>query len=151
MASEVTGTTRRTFLDALLGLSALAWIGSVLFPVLRYLTPIARSGLGGPVKLAAEEVAKLEKERFVIVRSGESKILVLQDGSQQIRALSAKCTHEGCTVQFVPGDSVIWCACHNGRFDLDGRVLAGPPPRPLPRYAVLRKADGSIAITPEKV
>jgi cytochrome b6-f complex iron-sulfur subunit len=145
-----TRPTRRSFLDALLGLSVVAWVGSILFPALRYLTPIAASGPGGPVKLAAEEVAKLEKERFVIVRAGASKILVLKDGSEQIRALSAKCTHEGCTVQFVPGDSVIWCACHNGRFDLDGRVLAGPPPRPLPRYAVQRKADGSIAVTPEE-
>jgi len=143
-------TTRRSFLDLLLGAAALGWLGSLLYPVLRYLKPMAAAGPGGPVKLAQEELAKLEKERFVILRAGTSRILVLQDGTQQIRALSAKCTHEGCTVQFVPGESVIWCACHNGRFDLDGKVLAGPPPRPLPRYVVQRAKDGSVTVSPEK-
>jgi Rieske Fe-S protein len=46
----------------------------------------------------------------------------------------------------VPGDSVIWCACHNGRFDLDGRVLAGPPPRPLEKYSCTRDPDGAVVV-----
>jgi Rieske Fe-S protein len=56
-------------------------------------------------------------------------VLVLQAGDQ-LHAFSAKCTHEGCTVTFLPGQSVIWCPCHDGRFDLNGRVLSGPPPQP---------------------
>jgi len=63
-----------------------------------------------------------------------------------VRALSAKCTHEGCTVSYVPGESLIWCACHNGRYDLQGRVLSGPPPKPLAEYAVHRDSDGTIVV-----
>jgi Rieske Fe-S protein len=93
---------------------------------------------------------QLQRRLFTIVRSGNERIIVFEDGSQQIHALSAKCTHEGCTVQYVPGEAVVWCACHNGRFDLDGRVLSGPPPRPLPRYVVKREGEGNVSVAPEK-
>jgi Rieske Fe-S protein len=39
-------------------------------------------------------------------------------------------------VQFRPGDRTIWCACHDGLYDLEGRNVSGPPPRPLERYVV---------------
>jgi Rieske Fe-S protein len=47
----------------------------------------------------------------------------------------------------VAGDELIWCACHNGRFDLQGRVLDGPPPRPLARHLVQRDDDGTIKVS----
>ena len=71
---------------------------------------------------------------FVIVPVSGKRAIVFRDDGGAVRAFDAKCTHEGCTVQYVPGESAIWCACHNARFDTDGRVLSGPPPRPLPRY-----------------
>jgi cytochrome b6-f complex iron-sulfur subunit len=137
---------RRSVLDLLLGAGVLGWMGSVFFPVLRYLKPLGAQTQNGPIKLNDEERAKLEKERAVIVRAGAARVLVLEDSEQKLRAMSAKCTHEGCTVQYVPGESVIWCACHNGRFDLDGRVLAGPPPRPLEKYVCQREADGTVVV-----
>ena len=138
---------RRGLLELLLYGGVLGWIGSVAFPVLKYLKPLAAAGISGPVRLTAEDQAKLDREHSVIVRAGPNRILIFEDAEQRLRALSARCTHEGCTVQFVPGDSVIWCACHNGRFDLDGRVLAGPPPRPLDRHTALREADGTVLVT----
>jgi Rieske Fe-S protein len=106
--------------------------------------------VGGAVKLSAEDLAKLDRGQFAIVRSGDARVIVLQvDGA--LRALDARCTHEGCTVQFVPGERVVWCACHNGRFDLEGRVLAGPPPRPLGKWIALRDQDGGVVVTREKV
>ncbi|HET7784553.1 MAG TPA: Rieske (2Fe-2S) protein [Myxococcales bacterium] len=138
-------TPRRTVLDVLLGAGVLGWLGSVIFPILRYLKPLGAQAQNGPIKLTAEEQAKLEKERSVIVRAGSARIIVL-DVEKGLTALSAKCTHEGCTVQYVPGESLIWCACHNGRFDFTGRVLSGPPPRPLAKYAAQREADGSVIV-----
>jgi len=73
-------------------------------------------------------------------------ILDDEDPQRRLRACEARCTHEGCTVQYVPGESVVWCACHNGRFDLDGRVLSGPPPRPLARWVAQRDPDGSVSV-----
>ncbi len=80
------------------------------------------------------------------MRAGPLRLLVFEDSEQRLRALSAKCTHEGCTVQYVPGESVLWCACHNGRFDLDGKVVSGPPPRPLASYTAQRQPDGSVIV-----
>ncbi|HWE22318.1 MAG TPA: Rieske 2Fe-2S domain-containing protein [Myxococcales bacterium] len=147
--ADVPATGRRSVLDLLLGLGFIGWLASVVYPVLRYMKPLGSQGQGGPVRLSKEEMARLERERTLIVRAGTSRIILFEDAEQKLRALEARCTHEGCTVQYVPGDSVIWCACHNGRFDLDGRVLAGPPPRPLGKYAVQREADGTVAVSPE--
>jgi cytochrome b6-f complex iron-sulfur subunit len=138
-------TPRRTVLDVLLGAGVVGWLGSVIFPVLRYLKPLGAQAQNGPIKLTAEEQAKLEKDRAVIVRAGSARIIVL-DVEKGLTALSAKCTHEGCTVQYVPGESLIWCACHNGRFDFNGHVLSGPPPRPLEKYACQREADGAVIV-----
>jgi len=143
-------STRRSFLDFLLCASGVAWFGSMLYPVIRYLKPLPRPGPTGPTRLTKEELAKLEKEHFVIVPVSGKRVLILQNAAQEILAVDAKCTHEGCTVQYLPGESAIWCACHNGRFDLDGRVVSGPPPRPLPKYAAERQEDGGILIVAER-
>lgn len=44
------------------------------------------------------------------------------------------CTHVGCPVNWSPRARRFFSPCHGGVFDADGRVLAGPPPRPLDRY-----------------
>ena len=142
--------TRRGFLDWFLGASALGCLASVFYPVIRYLKPLPRSGAVGPTRLTPVELAKLEKDNSVIVPVSGKRVLVLRNAAQEIMALDAKCTHEGCTVQYLPGEAAIWCACHNARFDLDGRVLAGPPPRPLPKYAIERPEDGGILIVAEQ-
>jgi cytochrome b6-f complex iron-sulfur subunit len=139
--------TRRRFLDGLLGTAAAGTFAAVVYPLLRYLKPLPASGVGGPTHLTRAETEKLEKANFVVVPAGGKRVVVLRDPQGQLHALDAKCTHEGCTVQYVPGEGDMWCACHNGRFDLDGRVLSGPPPRPLAKYAVHTDADGGILVT----
>ncbi len=136
---QLESPNRRSFLNLLLGVGLVGWATSLLYPVLRYLRPLSDTATG-PVKLTPEEVAKVEKEHFVIARSGNRKVIVFNGGGE-LKALDAKCTHEGCTVQYVPGDSVILCACHNGKYDLDGRVLSGPPPRPLGKWTCTKEGD----------
>ena len=63
-----------------------------------------------------------------------SSILVNVGG--QWKAFSATCTHRPCTVQYQT--SSIYCPCHGGTFNpINGNVEGGPPPTPLPEYAVL--------------
>ena len=142
-------TSRRHFIDVLLSASALAWLASIVYPIIRYLKPLPQTGPGGPTRLTRDEASKLEQKQFVIVPVGGERVIVIQ-GPAQVCALSAKCTHEGCTVTYIPGQSVVWCPCHDGRFDLKGRVISGPPPRSLPQYAVNRQPDGAIVISEEK-
>ncbi|MDP2471857.1 MAG: Rieske 2Fe-2S domain-containing protein, partial [Candidatus Palauibacterales bacterium] len=54
---------------------------------------------------------------------------------------SAVCTHLSCTVQYREDLRQIWCACHNGHFDLNGRNVQGPPPRPLDAFDVNVRGD----------
>ncbi|HET9857226.1 MAG TPA: Rieske (2Fe-2S) protein, partial [Chthoniobacterales bacterium] len=119
------------------------------YPIIRYLKPLPQTGPTGPTRLTRDEASKLEEKKFVIVPVSGQRVIVLQS-QDQLFAFSAKCTHEGCTVTFQPGQSVIWCPCHDGRFDLTGRVLSGPPPQPLTKYAAQRQPDGGIVISEER-
>ena len=56
--------------------------------------------------------------------------------SGELKALGATCTHLDCTVQRRADLGIIWCSCHNGRYDDDGKNISGPPPKPLPKYIV---------------
>ena len=58
-------------------------------------------------------------------------MLLFRTPAGELKALTAKCTHLDCTVQYRLERSDIWCACHNGTYDLKGTNVAGPPPRPL--------------------
>ena len=70
---------------------------------------------------------------------GEGKpVLVIAAGEKRFRAFSAICTHLGCIVKWDPATQKILCPCHAGVFGADGRVLSGPPPRPLPEYEVVQ-------------
>jgi cytochrome b6-f complex iron-sulfur subunit len=141
-----TSTSRRSLLDFLLKVTVVGWLGSVFYPVVSYLRPLSSSGPAGPIVLTRAEVAAVEREKFAIVPVGPTRVLVLEDANGEIHALDARCTHEGCTVRYVPGEAMISCACHNARFDLQGRVVAGPPPRPLPRHLAWRDGDGRIFV-----
>jgi len=145
-APALESPVRRRLLHTVLALTGIGSLGAALYPILRYLKPLPQSGPGGPVKLTADEVQRLDRNRFVITRAGSQRLLVLRDAQDHLDALSARCTHEGCTVTYVAAESVIWCACHNGRFAVDGRVISGPPPKPLPRFSAERTADGGVVV-----
>ena len=68
-------------------------------------------------------------------------VFLVWDGARQVQALSATCTHLGCQVHWDGEGQRFRCPCHGGEYGADGRVLAGPPPRPLNRIEV--RVDGS--------
>lgn len=139
--------SRRRWIDALLGTSFVAWAAAVVYPILRYLTPRKDAGGANTVTLTDAQRQELGTAGFLIARIGSDRVLLLKDKDQKLRAMSAKCTHEGCTVQFVPADGIVWCACHNGKFALDGRVISGPPPRPLAAFNVAGDLKGAVTVS----
>jgi len=139
--------TRRSWLDVLLGTSFVAWALAVAYPVIRYLTPQKEAGGANSVALTDAQKQELANTGSLITRIGTDRVIVLKKKDDKLSAFSAKCTHEGCTVQFVPADALIWCACHNGKFALDGRVISGPPPRPLAAYVVEGDLKGTITVS----
>jgi len=72
---------------------------------------------------------------------GSEPGIVIETPGGEIRAFSAVCTHLACTVQYREDLQHIWCACHNGHYDLFGKNISGPPPRPLTRYTVNVRGD----------
>jgi len=126
---------RRRFVEFLLGGGLLASAISFLYPLLRYLIPPPAADLGSDTVIAGR-VGELKRNTGKIFRFGSKPGLLILTAEGEYRALSATCTHLDCTVQYRGDLHEIWCACHNGLYDLNGRNISGPPPRPLEAYDV---------------
>ncbi len=62
-------------------------------------------------------------------------------------AISTRCAHLGCPVKFVSVAGNFICPCHGGVYDFEGKVLGGPPVRPLDRFQT-RVRDGQVQVGP---
>ena len=131
---------RRDMLALILGAWGTGLLAAVVYPIARFLAPpdvpesTAVSVSGGPS-------ASLKANSSRIVPFGSKPAIVIRTQSGELRAFDAICTHLNCTVQYRPDLQEIWCACHNGHYDLTGRNVAGPPPRPLVSFSVDTKDD----------
>lgn len=128
--------SRRRFVNWLVGSSFGGLLLSVLYPVVRYIIPPAAAESRAASVSLPFGTAELPPNSGKIFAFGSKPGIVLRTPGGELRAFSAVCTHLACTVQYRPDISHIWCACHNGHFDLNGINVAGPPPRPLDRYVV---------------
>jgi Rieske Fe-S protein len=86
-------------------------------------------------KVGDSEVFKLNKQKILFIRTSE----------RNVDAVSAVCTHEGCTVAYREKDDRITCWCHSSAFELSGKVIKGPAQRDLTRYKVVTQ-DGKIGV-----
>lgn len=133
-------TSKRDFLKITLLGGISAWAVSVLYPILAYLKPPKQ----GEVEVSSVKVGKLNdiaKDSGTIVRFGNRPVILIRKADGDLVAFSATCTHLDCTVQYRKDMGMIWCACHNGRYDLTGRNVAGPPPKPLEPFRVVTKGE----------
>ena len=137
---------RRTILKRLLGIGVISWLGMILYPVWRFLTPPPmREANVASLKVA--NIADTLDKSFKIFQFGRKPGILIKDQRGDFRSLSATCTHLSCIVQYEADDNIIWCACHNARFDLTGKVVSGPPPHPLEEFDVNVKANGEIWVS----
>ena len=135
-----TNVARRRFVNILLGTGLMTSAASFIYPILRYLVPPKLPDLGRDAVLAAH-VAEMKPNTAKTFRFGSRPGLLVRTSSGEYRAMSATCTHLGCTVQYRSDLREIWCACHNGMYDLNGRNISGPPPRPLEAFEVQVRGD----------
>jgi len=131
---------RRRFLEVFLGTGVMASLVSFLYPVLRYIIPPKTVELTADNVLAAH-VGDLKPNTGKIFRFGSRPALLVLTSDGKYHAMSAICTHLGCTVEYRSDLRDVWCACHGGLYAVDGRNISGPPPRPLESYDVFLKAD----------
>jgi cytochrome b6-f complex iron-sulfur subunit len=133
--------SRRSFINILFGGSLAAFFGSVFYPIFRYLNPPKDVGEATPNSISAGKVDELAPNSGKIIKFGRKPVILIRTPSGDIRAFSAICTHLECIVQYRKDFEHIWCACHNGHYDLNGINIAGPPPRPLAPFAVNIKGE----------
>ena len=128
--------SRKRFIDWLLGTSLGGFVLAVFYPVTRYLVPpeVAESAASSVV--VPGRPTDVARNSGLIFKFGSKPGLLVRTPAGELRAFSARCTHLDCTVQYRDDLAHIWCACHNGHFDLNGRNIAGPPPAPLEQYDV---------------
>ncbi len=126
---------RRNLIRWILGGGLAASVVSFLYPALKFMNPpeVPEAVVN---ETSVGKVGEFKANAGKIVKFGSRPVLLIRVGESEWRAFSATCTHLNCTVQYQETRHQIWCACHNGFYDLNGRVVSGPPPRPLDEYAV---------------
>lgn len=141
VAANEPGQSRRRWISYLLGTSFVAAAVSFLYPILRYLVPPEASEPSLTEFELDIKASDIAPNTGRIVPVGGKPVLLFRTPAGELRALTAKCTHLDCTVQYRAERSDIWCACHNGTYDTKGMNVSGPPPRPLTPLEVLIRGE----------
>jgi cytochrome b6-f complex iron-sulfur subunit len=131
-------TDRRQFLRVILAGLSLTVLGCFAYPLVRFLSPSAGLGPGGTVSIDKNDVPVGSAKDLVL---NDLPIIVINRPQKGYIALSRVCTHLGCLVEYQKSADTLLCPCHAGKFDLEGNVISGPPPQPLPRLAL--KVEGN--------
>ncbi|MBI4486263.1 MAG: Rieske 2Fe-2S domain-containing protein [Acidobacteria bacterium] len=109
-----------------------------LFPNVLYEAP-SRFAAGQPGDFPAGEATFLPDRRLFVF-----------NGPEGFYAISAVCTHLGCTVRYAAGDGFT-CPCHGSRFDSNGQVVQGPAPRPLAWFALSLSPRGELVVDEQRI
>jgi cytochrome b6-f complex iron-sulfur subunit len=128
------GSTRRALLEAFAGLLVVTTAGASAGVAALFASPPAARREDVP-EIEAASLAELKAKGAVRFRFGREPCILVHDGDR-IHALSLVCTHLGCLVEWSKERRQLVCPCHRASFGLEGNVLEGPPPRPLPTFDV---------------
>ncbi|MEJ2157193.1 MAG: ubiquinol-cytochrome c reductase iron-sulfur subunit [Desulfobacteraceae bacterium] len=95
-------------------------------------------------------VLEYEKRDGWLTASARSLAYVMRKKQDEVVAISAACTHLGCIVTWDEDQQIFKCPCHNGRYNAEGEVISGPPPKPLRRHRT-KIEDNRILLATETV
>ena len=137
---ELDNTGRRRFLNYLLGTGFGATLIAIFYPILKFITP-PQVIEATQNSVTAGKVSELALNSGKIFKFGNKPGILIRSASGELKAFSAVCTHLDCIVQYEPEKRQIWCACHNGQYNLSGQNVGGPPPRPLEEYLVNTRGE----------
>lgn len=134
--------TRRRHLGGMLGGWLAALLAPLTWPIARFLLPPRPEPK--EVTLIAEEFRDLAPGAVRGFAWGSRPALLRREADGRWSGFIAVCTHLDCNVSWLPEDRKFFCACHDGWYDEAGRNIAGPPPRPLRRLAVVEQGASLI-------
>ena len=144
---------RRRFLSSMLGGGAVALGAGVGVP-LGYYAGNLREEPPPPFLEIAEADYDLAPGKSKLIMYGRIPALLIRtpEPQSELKIFVAICTHFSCTVGYQEDQNRIYCACHEGYYDLDGQVISGPPPEPLrPFYYKLDQGRLIIALEEAKL
>ena len=128
---------RRRFLSqAVMGFGLLFGMGTLALRFAQFLVPSPKPRRYEAVLIGTE--SQVPGGEAVPMDLGGHKIMVLRS-DEGVVAFSRRCTDLGCLVSWSKEQGEFVCPCHQGRFDKTGKKIAGPPPRPLDRFAVVKR------------
>jgi|SRR3990170_4942395 len=133
--------SRRRFLNWFLNTSTGAFLVSVFYPVARFLLPPEVQESTARTVTLSVKPEDVKPNSGQIFRFGSQPGILVRTSGGDLRAFTAICTHLACIVQYRGDLGHIWCACHNGHFDLNGKNIGGPPPKPLEQYSVNARGE----------
>lgn len=138
---EVESPVRRKLLGWIVGIINLSIFAAIFGPVIGFVgSPLTRKRQWKWVEIAAIENVpdgSISEIRYALqVRDGYRTVereyaVFLRRNGQQLTAFDPTCTHLGCRIKFQERRRRFICPCHGGVFSDDGRVISGPPPKPL--------------------
>lgn len=126
--------SRRDMLGTILRWGIVGAAGAVVIPIAAMLLNRRSAQDTREVVVCRTDELPLHAKRPFRIGSTLATLVHLRPGSYL--AFASDCTHGKCTVEFRPQQQDLWCPCHEGRFNLQGRVLSGPPPLPLETFRV---------------
>ena len=138
--------SRRGFLVAA-GAAGLCYVGALGYPVYRYLaSPIEMASSASAItEVTLKDAQKLVPGSVLMFKFGTAPAMLIHHLDGTWVALTAVCTHLGCTVQYEPQMNRIHCACHGGVYDpRTGANVSGPPPKPLKLFKVAVNDTGVL-------
>ncbi len=139
--------TRREFTKSLVWVSVATFVANGIVALLSQHKQRQRAQVLPRVAIAGREEIPVGGSKVFHYPSSDDPCLLVRLEPERYVAFGQKCTHLGCPVHFRAAERQIYCPCHEGWFNAeDGRVLAGPPSRPLPRIALETQGEQVWAI-----
>lgn len=105
---------------------------SAVVPALKLQAKVARHFIGDRLSSHVDSADQIPRGQGAVTRLEGQRCAVYRDDDGAITAVSARCTHLGCIVQFNDAETAWECPCHGSRFAIDGTVIQGPANKPLP-------------------
>ncbi len=132
--------TRR---ELLIKIAKRAWWLLFLYPLYRFI---------GAYRFRPPREVRINKSLVVGEYLLEEDFVLFQT-EQGPYAVSRACTHLGCKLNLLAEQEVFTCPCHQSRFTLNGRVIAGPAQKDLPLFEVkpMESGDGYVVLLPAKI
>jgi cytochrome b6-f complex iron-sulfur subunit len=141
--NEKNPKSRRDFLTQALTGWIFVSVLPVVYALIEYIIP-PRIRENILQSISAGQIADIPANGAKIIKFNKKAVILIRTEQNQIRAVSAVCTHLGCIVEYKPDQKNFKCNCHGSVFDLTGKNIAGPAPAPLKPYRVELKQDEVI-------